>query len=90
MMLKNIDASRVLIGMTTCPRLWCTWFAGFENSVLQWMPEGTSERRARAVMKILDKQGYVTGCHCGCRGDYQLTESGEKTVDIITHMHDGV
>lgn len=80
MMLKNIDTDLVLKGMSTNARMWMVWFRGFENSVLNYMPPDTSELRARAVMKILDKMGYVTGCHCGCRGDYELTEKGEEYV----------
>lgn len=83
MMLKNINTDDVLVWMTKSPRVWQVWFAGFENSVLNAMPEGTSERRARAVMKILDKQGYITGCHCGCRGDYELTDKGEQYVNSL-------
>lgn len=55
---------------------WGTWFSGFENSVLLSMPDGTTEIRARAMMKVLDRIGLVNGCHCGCRGDYEITEEG--------------
>lgn len=80
MMLKNIDCDILMKGMNENSRVWLTWFHGFDNSVLNYMPDGTTERRARAVMKLLDNMGYVTGCHCGCRGDYELTQKGEEYV----------
>lgn len=74
--MKDIDIETLLSGMNNSPRVWQTWFSGMENSVQQWLPDGVSERRARAIMKILDRAGYVRGCHCGCRGDYEITDKG--------------
>jgi len=35
-------------------------------------------RLFRAKMgKLIDK-GYLTGCNCGCRGDYELTAKGRE------------
>ena len=54
---------------------WGTWFSGFDNSITDAIPECT-ELRARALMKVLGKIGFVDGCHCGCRGDYEITQAG--------------
>lgn len=68
---------------------WGTWFdLECENTVLNVMPAGTSERRARAFMKVLDKKyGLIVGCHCGCRGDYEITASGRHylVVEVVDH-----
>lgn len=56
--------------------VWGTWFSGFDNSVLNAMPVGTTEIRARAFMRVLSTLNLVEGCHCGCRGDYELTNKG--------------
>lgn len=43
-----------------------------ERSVLNAMPKGTPEKLALAKMKSLIRRGMVTGCGCGCRGDFEL------------------
>lgn len=53
-----------------------TIFPGFENSVQNGMPPGTPEKLARAKMKSLIKRKLVSGCYCGCRGDFELTDLG--------------
>lgn len=63
------------------PYVWATWFSGFENSVTDVMPAGTKELRSRAIMKILGRHSLVSGCHCGCRGDYQITENGLQMLN---------
>lgn len=81
--MKDIDIKVLLTGMEISPRVWQTWFSGMENSVQQWLPDGVTERRARAIMKVLDRMGYVHGCHCGCRGDYEITEKGHYYINGI-------
>lgn len=53
-----------------------TTFTGYANSVQNAMPPGTPERLAVAKMKGLIKFGLVSGCTCGCRGDFELTDKG--------------
>lgn len=60
-----------------CSTPWCTWFSGFDNSITDTLP-GMSELRARALMKVLGRLGFVGGCHCGCRGDYEITDKGRE------------
>lgn len=67
-----------VLGRIKSSKPWATWFAGFDNSVTDVCPEGTTQHRARALMRLLDRLGYVEGCHCGCRGDYELTKAGER------------
>jgi len=35
----------------------------------------------RAKMGQLMKRGLITGCNCGCRGDYEITDKGREYLD---------
>lgn len=59
---------------------WGGWFSDFENSVLRAMPEGTPEKLALAKMRMLIRRGLVSGCGCGCRGDFEITSKGEALI----------
>lgn len=56
---------------------WCDWP---ETSVLAAMPPGTPPKVALAKMRRLIARGLVTGCGCGCRGDFQLSKKGREAV----------
>lgn len=59
--------------------LWYGYFKGKDdtvNDVYYSMPEGTPEKVALAKMKALYKRGFVGGCTCGCRGDFEITDKG--------------
>lgn len=51
-----------------------------ERSVINAMPKGTPAKVAKAKMDNLIKKGFVSGCNCGCRGDYVLTEAGARCI----------
>lgn len=53
-----------------------TWFEGFENSVQNAMPIGVPRKLALAKMNMMIRKGVVSGCGCGCRGDFELTPKG--------------
>ena len=57
-------------------KVWCCWYDGFENSIGQAMPVGTPEKIRIRKMATLIKRGLVSGCGCGCRGDYEITKKG--------------
>ena len=44
------------------------------------MPEGTPYNLVRAKMARLIKRGLVSGCTCGCRGDFELTAKGWEAI----------
>lgn len=91
--LEQIDKNRKLWEASDSREgaYWGTWFRGdWCNSVLHVMPEGTSDLRARAFMKIIHlKHGLVTGCHCGCRGDYEIDCAGRAYLAIETQLGGG-
>lgn len=59
-------------------KMWCCWFDGFENSIGQAMPKDTPEKIRIAKMAKLIGRGLVSGCPCGCRGDYEITPKGTE------------
>lgn len=46
------------------------------NSVQHGMPAGVPFKVARAKMVSLIRRGLVSGCTCGCRGDFEITQKG--------------
>lgn len=55
---------------------WCNWCFGDENDVHHAMPDGTPDKLVLAKMRMLMRKGLVSGCDCGCRGDFILTDKG--------------
>lgn len=60
---------------------WGTLFPGFDNSVSLAMPKETPEKLVMAKMNMMIRRGVVSGCTCGCRGDYEITENGLKELE---------
>lgn len=58
-----------------------TW-AGCAHGVPHAMPQGeaTPDKLVRAKMRSLIRRGLVSGCACGCRGDFELTPKGREYV----------
>ena len=46
------------------------------------MPVGTYKQLARAKMAQLIRSKLVTGCACGCRGDFELTAKGSERIAV--------
>jgi hypothetical protein len=53
----------------------CSWFPGQEYSVAKVM-YAIPKKMVLAKMRGLIKRGLVSGCACGCRGDFELTDKG--------------
>lgn len=47
------------------------------------MPPGVPAKLRIAKMAKLIRRGLVDGCDCGCRGDYELSEQGEKFLEKV-------
>lgn len=56
---------------------------GWMATVQDAMPVGTPEKLQRAKMAMLIRRGVVSGCACGCRGDYEVTEKGLAEVEAM-------
>lgn len=82
MQAKDIPELPVLAFIAASPR-WCTLFVGFENSVANAMPARTPPKVMRAKMQSLIKRGLVTGCTCGCRGEFEITDKGRTLLSPL-------
>jgi hypothetical protein len=49
-------------------------------TVLDGMPTGTPGKLALAKMNQLLRRGLVSGCCCGCRGDFEITDQGRAFI----------
>ena len=58
---------------------WCNWHCG-EDDVHKAMPDGTPDKIVLAKMRALIRDGVVSGCPCGCRGDFTLTDKGRALL----------
>lgn len=51
-------------------------------SIRPAFPEWANDKLIRSKMKSLIHRNLVTGCACGCRGDFEITSSGiNKVID---------
>lgn len=80
MQAKDIPEAPVLRFLATLT-ISATWYPGFANSVQHAMPDGTPEKVVLAKMRAMVKRGLVSGCACGCRGDFMLTPSGHDALN---------
>lgn len=81
MQCKDIPDQPIIDFFYSLNGAWGTWFnIDSPNTVVKVFPPNTPDKLVRSKMKSLDKKGFITGCHCGCRGDYELTS---KTIDEI-------
>ncbi len=49
---------------------------GNEHSLMPIFPEEVILSKARRLIA----RGLLTGCDCGCRGDFELTEAGREAI----------
>lgn len=77
MQAKDISDKDVLEFLSKHQGKWSTWGKGYGMPTVQdAMPEGTPEKVQLAKMKSLQKRGFIGGCMCGCRGDFEITDLG--------------
>ena len=56
---------------------WSTWGdSSFMPTVQDAMPAGTPHKLQLSKMKALHRRGFIGGCLCGCRGDFEITDLG--------------
>jgi hypothetical protein len=78
---KDIPTLPILQFLKNLNGKWGTCFPNWTNSVQEAMPKGAPEKLVQAKMRNLILKGYVDGCYCGCRGDYELTDKGLKYLE---------
>lgn len=82
MQCKNIPDRPILEFLAAIPNN--EWAFNFpldispNRSVLAAMPESVPHKLAVVKMARLIDRGLVSGCGCGCRGDYVITQAGRE------------
>jgi len=84
MQCKDIDETRILefIRVNGTSTHFYANGKGSMPCVLDAMPVGVVEKLAAAKMSQMIKRGTVSGCCCGCRGDYEITEKGLERLNL--------
>jgi hypothetical protein len=83
MQAKDIPDKPVLEFLAKHQGKWATWGKGYSMpTVKDAMPEGTPDKLQLAKMKSLQKRGFIGGCMCGCRGDFEITDLGLAYVGL--------
>jgi len=84
MQAKDIPEVFVLAFLESLKGTPATWFDNdgelFANSVQYGMPSGVPPKVALAKMAAMIRKGLVTGCDCGCRGDFLITDQGRTVL----------
>ncbi len=82
MQCKDIPTLPVLEFVEKHGGIGCTWFdlPDCPRSVVHAMPPKLPQKLVLAKMRQLISHGLVDGCPCGCRGDYELTDKGERRL----------
>ena len=60
---------------------WATW--GTDYGVMPTVEAVMADvphKLQHAKMRQLQKRGFVGGCDCGCRGDYEITDKGLEFI----------
>jgi hypothetical protein len=75
---KDIDTDALL-------RFIAPWSLREEWCMFTWIAEafGTFPAKVvRAKLAALIRQKLIDGCTCGCRGDFELTETGAERIGV--------
>lgn len=86
---SDIDPVPVLEFLKRQGTKWSTHGNGYGMPTVQdAMPPGTPVKIQIAKMAKLIKKGFVSGCSCGCRGDYTITDKGKARL-MEAHLSRG-
>lgn len=59
---------------------WATWGKGHSMPTVQDVMGDVPDKLQLAKMSRLLKRGFVGGCDCGCRGDWEITDLGLRFI----------
>lgn len=70
---------------------WAFWYAPedchhHDSSICHAMPPNTPEKIRIRKMDALIRRGLVSGCGCGCRGDYEITDKGIQYLEKVNEQ----
>ncbi len=77
MQAKAIPDSYMIATVWTLARPWASLWA--VERAMPWC----SYRVVRAKLRGLVKRGLLTGCACGCRGDFEVTAKGKEMLECV-------
>jgi hypothetical protein len=88
MQCKDIPDAPIMEFLANQGGIGCTWLVHDgeppgARCVLGAMPAGTPPKLALAKMSMLIRRGVVSGCTCGCRGDFELTSMGRGFIKSL-------
>ncbi len=83
MQCKDIPDMPILRFLALNPGVWRNWYFGNDKDVHQAMPPDTPDKLVPWKMRMLMRRGLVTGCDCGCRGDFEITENGLAMIGVV-------
>lgn len=80
MQCKDIPTLPILEFVANHGGIGCNWDWYSERCVRIAMPDGWElpDNLVLAKMRNLIAKGYIDGCDCGCRGDFEITEKGKQ------------
>ena len=82
MQCKDIPTIPILEHLQSLSPHWAFNFGEQGDDIRHSFPSGlaTPPNLVLAKMAKLIKQGLVSGCTCGCRGDYSITPKGSHLI----------
>ena len=84
---KDIPDRAILSILAANPGRWHGWWEGWNEgdfgmpSVRPAFPASAPDSLILAKMRRLIARGLVDGCTCGCRGDFEITEAGQRYME---------
>jgi hypothetical protein len=79
---KDIPAEPILRFIASHDGAWCNWYFGNARDVHAAFPADVPDKLLLAKMAALMRTGLVSGCDCGCRGDYTITMKGRERIGL--------
>lgn len=56
-----------------------------ERLTIKVFQDNYPTRRKLALFRLAQAKGFIGGCSCGCRGDFEITDSGLNYIDKIRY-----
>lgn len=81
---KDLSTRQVLSFLAEHKGHWATWCSSIlMPSVGSVFPDAPPKLVLAKLSQLVNK-GYVKGCACGCRGDFEITDKGEEKLKELS------
>lgn len=77
----DLDTQAILRFLKQHKGEWVTWWrdgGGGMPTIAEIIPGHVPEKLLLAKLDKLRRKKLITGCSCGCRGDFEITPAGES------------